>query len=420
MLVAGLAVAQNDAPIDDEIRLDVLRLVRQLDDDSLAKRNAAEEALIELGPDALALLPPISRNTSAEVKARLERITKALQKAQAEAASQASTVTLQGTMKLSEALAAVEQQTGNKIVDFRPRLGQQATDPQVTVNFQSTPFWSVIDQILDQAKLNVYHYSGQEGVLAIVAAPNNQTPRSNRAAYSGLFRFEGYELIAKRDFRSGDSGTLHLNLEVAWEPRLKPIVLQLLLDEVHATASDGQAVGISNPQARPEIPVESTIAAADLTIPMELPDRSVRSIASLKGKMVALVPGETETFLFEDLENAKQVEKQKAGVRVELEEIRKNNALYEFRVRVKFDDPGDALDSHRNWVYTNEAYLLDANGQRVENFGMQAFRQARDEVGVAYLFDGEVGLAGCKFAYRTPVVIVNMPIEYELKGLELP
>lgn len=419
LLVAGLTLTQVENGGTDALRLEVMRLVRQLDDDELAQRNAAEEALIELGPAAMELLPPVTRNTSAEVKVRLGRVVKALQLAQAKAASRASTVTLSGTMNLSEALQRLERQTGNKIIDFRQRFGQPATDPQVTVSFQDTPFWQAIDRILDQAGMTVYHYSGQEGVVAIVAS-QNQAPRVGRAAYSGLFRFEVVELIAKRSLRNPQTSSLQLNLEVAWEPRLKPIVLHVPLGETQAVGSDGATIPISTPEARPEIPVETTIPASELTVPLVLPDRSVRKIDSLKGRLIALVPGQVETFVFDDLENARQVDQKKAGVTVELEEIRKNNELYEFRVRVQFDEAGDALDSHRNWVYNNEAYLVDANGKKMENVGMQAFQQTRDEVGVAYLFDAENGLANWKFAYRTPVVIINMPIEYQLKDLELP
>ena len=131
------------------------------------------------------------------------------------------------------------------------------------------------------------------------------------------------------------------------------------------------------------------------------------------------MPGQIETFEFGELENAKAVQQQKAGVTVVLDQVRKNVDVYEVRLRVKFDKAENALESHRNWVYRNEAYLLDAAGKRLENAGLQATRQDADEVGVAYLFDVE-NLKGCKFVYKTPAVIVKMPVPYELKDIELP
>jgi hypothetical protein len=103
-----------------------------------------------------------------------------------------------------------------------------------------------------------------------------------------------------------------------------------------------------------------------------------------------------------------------------LEQVRKNLDLFEVRVRVRFDRADIALESHRNWVYNNEAFLLDPEGARVEHDGMQATLQREDEVGVAYLFDRQEGLEGCQFVYRSPVVIVALPVVYQLTEIPLP
>ena len=46
--------------------------------------------------------------------------------------------------------------------------------------------------------------------------------------------------------------------------------------------------------------------------------------------------------------------------------------------------------------------------------------QRQDEVGVAFLFDRPEGLEGCRFVYRSPVVIVALPVEYQLTEIPLP
>src|SRR5437016_3047417 len=109
LLVAGLAVGQagDQTPAGDEAKAKVLALVRQLDHDELAKREAAEKALIAMGPDAAPLLPTLSPQTSAEVRNRVNRVRNALVKAEVEAATRPSLVTLSGEMPVSEALAEV-------------------------------------------------------------------------------------------------------------------------------------------------------------------------------------------------------------------------------------------------------------------------------------------------------------------------
>ena len=95
LLIDGLVPGQAAADADDELRLQVRRLVRELDDNQIATRTAAERGLIELGPRALDLLPSPARDTSAEVKVRLERIRKTLQEQAAQAAAESSLVTHQ-------------------------------------------------------------------------------------------------------------------------------------------------------------------------------------------------------------------------------------------------------------------------------------------------------------------------------------
>jgi hypothetical protein len=368
----------------------------------------------------LKLLPPVTRRTSAEVKVRLDRVRKALETAAAEAAAEASAVTLQGEMPVLEALAALEQQTGNKIMDFRAQFRQERTNPNVTADFDKTPFWIALDRLLDQADMTVYNFSGREGVVAVVGRSEKERDRAARGTYSGLFRFEGVAANARRDLRNSQNDSLRLEIEVAWEPRLTPIVLQLALPEQRAIADTGEVIAVDSRQSRLEIPVESSIAAAELQVPLVLPNRSVKKLTSLKGMLLALVPGRVETFEFENLEGAKAVEQQKAGVTVILDQVRKNVDLWEVRVRVRFEKAENALESHRGWIYNNEAYMVDPEGQKLDNDGLQAYRQDVNEIGVAYLFDREQGLDGCKLVYKTPVVIMKMPVEYELKDIDLP
>ncbi len=420
LLIGCLVAGQADVSAADELGLQVRRLVRQLDGDLLADREQAEQALIDLGPDALELLPTPSRNTSAEVKVRLERVRKAMESAQAEAAAQPSLVTLSGQMLLSEALAAMEKQTGNRLVDFRPRQRQQQTDPTVTTDFEETPFWTALDNLLDQAQLTVYNYSGEQGAVAFVARSEKESNRGSRAAYAGLFRFEGVKIEARRDLRNADNQALLLTMEVTWEPRISPVVIQIPLADIQISDEQGNRLAIDSRMSRFEVPVENAIPAAEIQIPLVLPNRSVREIASLSGAMTAVVPGRIETFEFKNLQDAKSVEQSRANVTVVLDQVRKNVDLYEISVRVRYADAENALDSHRGWIYNNQAHLLDGQGERIEDIGMQTFRQTQDEVGISYMFDCEQGLEGCKFVYKTPAMLVNLPVDYELTKIPLP
>jgi hypothetical protein len=420
LLAGGILWGQTQpAPAGGEAAA-VRELARQLNATGLAERDAAEKKLLEMGPEILDFLPPVTERTPAEVKQRLARIRQALQQRQGEATARATVVTLQGdALPLSRVLAELGKQTGNKIVDLREQFGQQVTDPKIKAALDKTPFWQALDQVLDLAGMTVYAHGGQEGIT-VVNRSESQAPRQGRASYDGPFRFEAIEFTAQRDLRTPANRGLQLQLEVSWEPRLAPITLRQSLTGIHATDERGQPLAIDGAKAELEVMVTRGAAAAELQIPFVLPPRNVAQIARLQGKLSAMVPGRIETFRFESIETAKKIEKRQAGVTVVLDQVRRNGAVWEVRVRVRFDKASGALESHRGWVFDNEAYLEGPDKKPIRFAGLETTLQTENEVGVAYLFDLEKGPKGHTFVYRTPGVIVIVPVQYEIKNLELP
>lgn len=419
LLIGCVLAGQAAAVADDDLRLEVRRLVRQLNAPRLAQREAAEEELLKLGPGVLDLLPTVTDRTPAEVKQRLGRIRQKLQLAAAQAATRPSLITLSGdALPLSKVLAALEKQSGNRIVDFRKRFGQEVTDPKLTVHFDKVPFWKALHQILVQADLMLYPF-GEERAITLVARGDAQLPRADTASYGGPFRFEPLRIIAIRDFRQRDGESLRLTLSVAWEPRLKPISLRQRMADLKATDENGDPLAVDESQAELEVPAGND-TSVELTLPLKLPPREVKRIASLKGKLLAIVPGKVETFTFDKLMDAKNVEKRIAGVTVTLEQARKNGAIWEVRMRVRFDEAGVALESHRNWVFNNEAYLEGPDGKPIPYDALETTRQTENEVGIAYGFVLETPPEKHKFVYKTPGVIMAMGFDYEIKDVKLP
>ena len=122
---------------------------------------------------------------------------------------------------------------------------------------------------------------------------------------------------------------------------------------------------------------------------------------------------------FDNLETAREVTKGESGINVILLRARKNRDLYELRVLVRLEDASEELRMQRGWLYSNEAYLLDANGKKVEYAGLEAFRETNDEVGLSYKYDLN-SLKGHKLVYESPAAVMNIPVEYEIKDIVLP
>jgi hypothetical protein len=419
-----LLVGQTaDAPADAEITSQVRQFVRQLGSSQLAERDAAEKALVELGPAAIDVIdniPPRSL-AGAEQKTRLARVRDVLYQKAVEAATLATTVTLTAdAMPLSEVLREIEKQTGNRIVDKRGDFGQQGTDPKITLKLDATPYWQALDQVLDLANLTTYNYSGEKNATSIVGRQDEQTPRAVNATYSGVFRFEPVQIEAIRDLRNPENKVLKLFFEVAWEPRINPIALAQPLSAIQVTDEDGQTIAVSGRMGTVEVDTNPEISAAELEIPLALPPRSVEKIAKFAGTLSALVPGRVETFTFDNLAKAKDVEQKRAGATVVLQDVRKNGDIYDVRMVLRFDKAANALESHRGWVLANEVYLLSAKGQRNEPAGYETTRQSPTEVGFAFKFVVDGTLDGQKFVYKTPAAIVEKEVKYELHDILLP
>jgi hypothetical protein len=418
-MVAMALVGQAEVTTaDDDLKLEVRRLVRRLDSRELADREAAEKALLEMGPKALDLLPPVDERTPAEVKQRLDRIKILLQKQQAEAASTGSKLTLSGErMSLDEIFAAVKEQTGNQIT-FGDG-GRGAPPVRLSLDYTDALFWPTFDEILDRAGLSVHPY-GRERALTVAVARGDTLPRNQNAAYAGPFRFEAVRVDASRDLRSEGSRTMSLTVEIAWEPHFRPISLQQRMSEIQLADENGEPVMIAARGAQLEIPVLAEAISTELRIPLEAPPRSVQRISKLKGKMHALMQGKAEPFEFTDLMEAKNVEKQAAGVTVILEQVRKNRDVWEIRVIARFEDAEGALASHRNWVFDNPAKLIAPDGEEIPYHAYDSTRQMENEVGVAYFFGLDGDLSGYKFVYETAASVLSAGFNYELTDITLP
>jgi hypothetical protein len=394
---------------------EVRRLVRRLDSAQLAQREAAEQALIALGPAVLEHLPATTAPASAEVQQRLGRIRLVLQRRQAESTAQPARVTLDAqAMPLAQMLAEICRQTGNPLLDTRAGVSA----PPLSVRFANTPFWEALDKTLDLAGADLYPY-GQRG-LSLVARTNSDARRSGRAAYSGPLRIEPTSLDARRNLRHPAASTLRLTLEVCWEPRLHPINIKHRLADLEAFDEQGRRLTTGREPGELEASIQPSDVAKEFQLSLPLPPRSVRQIARLKGRLQALLPGREETFRFGDLGRAAHVEQRVAGVTVTLEGVRRDGEQHEVRILVRFDRTADALESYRGWIFHNEARLEDPQGKPLRPATFETTRQTDKEIGLAYVFQVSGPLDGYQFVYRTPVSILATTFDYELRGIDLP
>lgn len=421
VVLGGVVLGQAEAgAAGQDWAAQVRRLVEQLDAPQLNLRDAAEAALVKLGPSVLQHLPQHADPARPEVEVRLARIRLRLQQAQAEAAIEPSRVTLRAEgMPLSKLLAALEQQTGNKIVDTRRQPVGQAPDPPLKVDFDSTPFWPALDQVLQQTGLTMYLF-GQQKAVCLVEPTGGEPSGTRWVSYSGPFRFEAVGLVAERDLREPARGALKLELEVAWEPRLEPITLQQRLADLRVEDENGRPLMVLTPEAELEVPVERGPVAKRLVIPLALPPRELNKIGRIEGALSALVPGRLETFRFSGLPSAKNAKQRIAGASVVVQQARQADRLWQIDLLVRFDRAEGALASHRNWILNNPAFLQDRDGKTIPYAASQITRQGPSEIGLSYQFAAEGPLEDYTLVYQTPAIIFSKVFAFRFKDIPLP
>jgi hypothetical protein len=234
-----------------------------------------------------------------------------------------------------------------------------------------------------------------------------------------VFRVEATEIQAQRNLRVGNAA-LKIRVEINWEPRVLPILIRQPYRELEVIADDGSPISVTSGEGAAEVPIQSTVAGIDLVLPLQLPDRSVRQIAHLKGRFFAVVPGREETFEFDQLTSARNVSRQRGGMEVTLERVRQNGAVYEFRVRLRLLNSQDTFQSHLDWVSNNVVYLVNSRDEKIEQPNFERYLEREQEVGYGYLFPVPGELDDYRLVYRVPVSLMTVPVEFELRDIPLP
>ena len=397
----------------------VRSLVRELDAPQKAVRDAAEQKLIDLGPAVLGMLPRLKQNDSAELALRLDRIRLALLRVRAAANLHGSKVTLAVKDKpLAEVLAEIERQTDDKLIDYRRQFGQQSDDIPVTLDVRDLPFWETIDRLGEVTGLEPYHFAHEDG-LALIARTAASPSTAAYVRYDGAFRVQAKKLTISRSLVAANSD-LQIELEAAWEPRLRPLFITVRMAKFTAVDDADQTIAPSNPDAVLEIPPQGRASKVDVKLSFAGPPRSVRAVKSLRGTFDVLLPAEMHTFRFEQLGEREKQEQRAAAATVTLDSSKTGNGRVEATLRLRYDRPANALESHRAWFYKNPAFLEGPDGTKIPPGTIELIRQADDELTLRLLFPAPEDVSRHVLVYQTPADLVALPVEFEFRDLPLP
>ena len=391
---------------------DVLEWVDELDSAKLAKRRAAEKALIQGGVIVLDFLPKSKLGFSVEANERLQRVRATLQGMRTEKQAAAVSIRLNKVTNLGEALEAISRDSG---IEF-----EHDADESIKIDSVATPlsFWHALDLVLDQSELDVNFYGGDQGVLALEPRSEERPSRVDSAAYAGVYRIEPTAVMANRVLNQPSQNGLNIRLEIAWEPRLTPIGLTIPVKELSGKLDIGTKLA---PQASAEsidVATSSDLASSELFLPMDLPDSKATKIDTFSGTIRAMLPGKKEKFELPlaDPSASKKID----AMTVSIDQVRKNGALFQVRLKIDLEDAEKSLESHRHWIFENPVHVQRGDGTRADHLGFEVYRQSQTGAGVSYLFDLGDSIGTAKVIYESPTSVINNEVDFIIKDIQLP
>lgn len=419
----GLTILPHNAGAqEDEMEIinQITKLQDQLESQKVSERDQAEKELIAMGPKALDYLEPPTDEMTTDARERLAKVRKELEKKSAEEISNASRVTLMGEMTVGDALAKLKKQTGNNVISEYEALLQK----KVTLSSKDVEFWVAMDELLGKTSLTVDPYGGEPNTLKLVPSGEptpgaEQKPGNVPTVYSKIFQLQAANIVSAMNIANPAQSYTDLGLVVRWEPRLRPISVDMAMSSVKVTDEFGDEVKITQPERVIYGMVQPELPQVEFTLRLPRIDREIEGLKTISAKIDAVLPGRIEAFRFKNVGEQKQGRKiQKAGATVTFGGIKKNEDLWSVIVSLSFEEEHNALESHQGWVFQNKVYLQDGKGEKEESVGSETIQQDKTRVSIKYFFLKEP--KNRTLVYKTPAAIVKMPVDVKLTKIPLP
>ena len=393
-----------------------------------ALREKAEKQLIEMGPNSGVVLPDANQaGLPADVKRRIERIHRAWDEQTALAFLEPSSIENLPTESLRAWLEAAEKKTGNPI-DFK-RLDDKLLDAPIE-SPESTHFWRAMDELAQRYGLNYSWFERPKAVrLGKRQEVSQLATRNSQLVYPGAFRFEMQEWGTTVRLADPSSSTIRTGLILAWEPRLRPIYIDILpkMQYADGTVKSGESIQI--------LAGEGAAKPIDFIFP--LTSENGKKAESLSGDLSVVIAGEQKTFTFPVAADGKpQSLRQDQAVVVlksfSIEKMQATNGSGDWQTRgsadgerrlaasqlatniaVEFDESYNGLRSYMTWLNYNKAYAVDSEGKRYPSTSWETVWQSDRGAEAKYYFTVPSDVKIRQIEYLTPTAIRR--IDYSFK-----
>lgn len=376
---------------------DVPQLLRDLASDTRQVRVEAEQALLKRGTELLDELPPPDLIRSPSARDAVERIRRELEEKAARDSTEPSSIRLDGTKTLAAWADEIARQSGNR-VHVPPRQAGKS----VTLGLAPLPFWTALHRA--GWKLE-YEKSG--GLPDLLPAPPPSEP-SLPADRRGLFRVEG------RASRKAD--VVQVQVEFVGEPRIRPLYATFADADISLSGQETESRPVSA-DARREVPLSGR-GPGSVTIPLIFPKGDE---ARLTGQFVVKTAARPLPLAFEGLHRNERIARRRGGVTVTHLRTRAADGEIGIRISVVYDHGGPEFESHRLWLYHNEAWLETLDGERLSAAPqIESLEESNGALAFEYRFSGITRpLDRVRFVYVVPSLIVDVPVVFRIDDVPI-
>ena len=320
-----------------------------------------------------------------------------------------------GEATLSEVLAELEKQTGNRVADRRTA---RRDDPKLKL--RPGTFWQTLDAIGEQTGIAFTPHGG----VALVDTPY----RKATTVYHGPFRFAIKNIAVNRDDEL-QTHNAHVTISVAWEPRFAPMYLNLKNAEVTVGKHTEKLVAGG---------IEAVFGAGATKIELSAPapPRAAMRIDSIKGEIRVVGAPKMLEFTFDKLgpltqKNPREAEQE--GVTIRLSEVKQFANRWQVTLQI-VNPPGaiSGLESFQlpYWTNNNRLWLTWTDPQTKRTSTLEpsgdSYQDTKDGRIINFTFtpQGDTPLppktAAVTLRYRTPNRVLAFTVPFEFQNLALP
>jgi hypothetical protein len=299
---------------------------------------------------------------------------------------------------------------------MREQLGADATNPAIDLQIRDKPFFEALTEVTRLAEVGMEFYSG-DGSIGITPTMSASKPTIQ---YTGPFRIQLKQIGLNHDFEAGTTKA-SIQLEAAWEPRLRPMLLKLKAEELKVLDDRGKEIKPDVEMESDEVVVRPENPVAEININLQAPDRAASKLKSLRVKAELTIPAGLKVFKFPSLAQENVTVKQ-GDVSVTLQDTEVDEQTWKVHVELAYPGEGPAFESYRQGLFNNRLWLQRSDGSRFEqNGGFNSSGSGGGKIGFEYLFVDAPGKpSDYQLVYETPSKVITIPLEFEFKDIPLP